>query len=58
MTIDWVEVGRVAHQVELDHGSNAYSYAAWVAAKAKEESRLVESEFWAAVAASLRPRGL
>lgn len=57
MTVDWMEVGRAAHQVELDHGRNGYLYAEKLAAEAEQESRQSDSEFWAAVAATLRPRG-
>jgi hypothetical protein len=57
MNVDWAEVGRAAHQVELDHGHNGYLYAEKVAAQAEQEFRQGDSEFWAAVAATLRPRG-
>lgn len=56
MNVDWIEVSRAAYQVELDHGRNGYRYAEKLAAEAKNESRLDDSGFWAAVAAALRPR--
>jgi len=58
MSIDWIEVSRTAHQVELDHGRNGHLYAEGLSCKAKEEGRLEECEFWEAVAAALRPRGV
>jgi hypothetical protein len=58
MTIDWIEVNRVAYQIELDHGGNAYPYAARLTEKAKVESTPETYEFWKAVAASLRPRDI
>lgn len=58
MNIDWSEVNRAAYQIELDHGANAFHYAVWLAENAKAESRHEEGEFWAAVAGSLRPRGV
>ena len=57
MSIDWVEVNRTAHQIELDHGRNGYLYAERLALQAKDEARPEDPEFWEAVAAALRPRG-
>lgn len=56
MTINWIAVGREAHQLELDHGPRAHLYAADRAMEAHEESLLEDEEFWNAVAASLLPR--
>ncbi|KHK57769.1 hypothetical protein PI87_04820 [Ralstonia sp. A12] len=58
MTVDWIEVSRVAHQVEADHGRNGYLFAKQLATEAKEDARLDEGDFWEAVAAALRPRGV
>jgi hypothetical protein len=57
MSIDWIEVDRTARQVELDYGRNGYLYAERLAAEVKAAARSEESEFWASVAAPLRPRG-
>jgi len=56
MTIDWMAVGREAHQLERDHGSRAHLYAADQAVDAHKKSLGENEEFWNAVAASLRPR--
>jgi len=56
MTVDWIEVGRVSHQVEIDHGRNGYLHAERLATKAREGSRHDEGDFWSAVAETLRPR--
>ena len=58
MTIDWIEVSRVAHQVGTDHGRNGYRFAERLAIEANAESRLDDRDFWEAVAAALRPRGV
>ena len=58
MIVDWMEVNRTAHQVELGHGRNGYLYAERLATVAKEESQLDQCEFWLAVAAALRPRSV
>jgi hypothetical protein len=58
MTVDWIKVGRVGHQVEIDHGRNGYLYAERLATKAREEFRNDDADFWSAVAASLRPRDI
>jgi hypothetical protein len=55
--VDWVEVGRAAHQLVADHGHNAHQYAASLAKVAAAEGRTAEAEFWQAVSDSLRPRG-
>lgn len=54
--IDWTEVSRIAHQLELDHGRGAHLYAAKIAAEAKRNEKVENAEFWNAVAASLAPR--
>lgn len=57
MTVDWIEVSRVAHQVEAEHGRNGYLFAERLAPEAKEESRLDDGDFWETAVAALRPRG-
>jgi hypothetical protein len=54
--VDYVEVGKVAHQLQRDHGRTAYLYAARLAHEAEAEGKTAEAEFWNAVSASLRPR--
>ena len=56
-SIDWVEVGRVGHQLQLDHGRNAYVYAGKLAEQAAKGDDERDSEFWRAVSSSLAPRG-
>ena len=55
-SIDWVEVGRVGYQLELDHGRNAYTYAGKLAEQAAKRGDEHGSEFWRAVSSSLAPR--
>jgi hypothetical protein len=52
----WLEVGRAAHQLELDHGRNAYNYAEKIAIKAEQDGIKEDAMFWNAVSASLKPR--
>lgn len=54
--IDWVEVPRVAYQLSLDHGRNAYVYAAKLAAEAALAGKVEDAEFWNTVSATLTPR--
>ena len=58
MSIDWVEVSRTAHQVELDHGRIGYLYAERLSLEAMNDSCQKEAGFWAEVAAALRPRNV
>jgi hypothetical protein len=55
-TVDFVEVSRTAHKLALDHGHNAYLYAAKLAREANAERKQDEAEFWKAVSAALTPR--
>jgi hypothetical protein len=55
--IDWIAVGREAHELELRHGRNAFAYAAKLAEEAKRAADPSASAFWHAVSASLAPRG-
>ena len=54
--VDYVEVSRKAHQLALDHGHNAYQYAARLACEANAEGKMDEEAFWKAVSAALAPR--
>jgi hypothetical protein len=55
--VDYVEVGRKAHELSYAHGPNAHLYAAKLAAKALSEGEIQEHHFWKAVEADLTPRG-
>jgi hypothetical protein len=54
--VDCVEVGREAHQLELDYGRDAWKYARRFAERATGEGKADESAFWLAVSATLQPR--
>ena len=54
--VDWIEVDREAHELELRHGRNASTYAASLADKAKRAEDADAAAFWHAVSASLAPR--
>lgn len=54
--IDWVEVGRESHELELRHGWNAHVYAAGLADKAEVAGDREAVRFWRAVYESVRPR--
>lgn len=54
--VDWIEVNRAAHQLQLDHGQRAYVYATKLAIEAEQEEKTEDAEFWNAVSASLAPR--
>jgi len=54
--MDYIEVGRTAHQLERDHGVNAWSYAKRLADEAEAEGKGDEAEFWRAVFKTLEPR--
>ena len=54
--VDWIEVDREAHELELRHGRNAFTYAAKLAEEAKRAGDPVAAAFWHAVSASLAPR--
>lgn len=56
--VDYVEVGRESHQLELDYGRDAWKYARRFAERATEEGKSDESAFWQAVAAALQPRNM
>lgn len=55
--VDYVEVGRKAHELEASHGGRAWDCAARLALEASEAGESAEAEFWRAVSASLQPRG-
>jgi hypothetical protein len=54
--IDWIEVGRVAHELELRHGRNAPSFAAKLADQAERDGQISGAVFWRSVSAALSPR--
>jgi hypothetical protein len=54
--VDYVEVGRTAHQLAKDHGRSAYLYAAKLAGEAEAKGEAVEAAFWKAVSDALKPR--
>ena len=54
--IDWIEVGRVAHELELRHGRNATSFAAKLADQAERDGQISGAVFWRSVSAALSPR--
>ena len=54
--VDSIEVGRVAHQLALDHGRTACFYAERLAREFEAEGKAAEAAFWQAVWASMRPR--
>jgi len=54
--IDYVQVGRTAHQLAADHGRDAHLYAEKLAKEAAAEGKTQEAEFWRAVSGALRPR--
>jgi hypothetical protein len=56
--VDYVEVGRVSHQVALDHGLSAHLYATRLAEQSRKKGCKEEAEFWEAVAGALAPRSL
>ena len=53
---DWIEVGRVAHELELRHGRNAHSFAAKLADQAERDGQISGAAFWRSVSAALSPR--
>jgi hypothetical protein len=55
--VDYIEVGRTAHELLQRHGRNAHEYAARLAAEALAEGKDEEYEFWRAVELSVTPRG-
>lgn len=54
--VGYVEVGRVAYQLQIDHGPTAYLYADKMAREADMEDKPDEAAFWRAVSGSLAPR--
>jgi hypothetical protein len=54
--VDWIEVSRAAHQLQLDHGQRAHVHAARLAAESERNGATEDAEFWHAVSASLEPR--
>lgn len=54
--VDYVEVGREAHQLSSTYGRDAWIYAGRWEKMAADECKLEEAAFWNAVATSLKPR--
>ena len=55
--IDYVEVGRAAHELAVRHGGwNAAPYARKLAQRAKDDGDSEQQAFWEAVAMELTPR--
>lgn len=54
--VDYVEVDRVAHELDASHGSRAYLYARKIATQALEEGHAESHAFWRAVERSITPR--
>jgi len=54
--VDYVEVGRKAHELSERHGALAFHYASKLAAEAANDPDKREHLFWKAVASSLQPR--
>jgi ABC-type antimicrobial peptide transport system ATPase subunit len=52
------EIDRKSHELLHSHGINAHKYADKLAAEALAEGETEESEFWKAVADSIRPRAI
>jgi hypothetical protein len=50
------EIDQKSHELEQSHGANCHKYADTLAAEALAEGKVEESEFWKAVADSIRPR--
>lgn len=55
--VDYIEVGRTAHELLHRHGWNAHEFAAKLAAEALAEGNDEEYEFWRAVEIAVTPRG-
>lgn len=55
--VDYIEVGRVSHQLFKDHGRDAWQYAAKLAKEAEAQGKVDEAAFWWAVSGALKPRG-
>lgn len=54
--VDYIEVGRQAHQLESTHGRDAWMYARRYAEEAARREKSEEAAFWRAVQHSLEPR--
>jgi hypothetical protein len=55
--VDYVEVGRKAHEMITSHGRKVRLYATKLATAARDEGQLEEAAFWRAVELSITPRG-
>jgi hypothetical protein len=54
--IDYLEIGRVAHELAERHGRNAHCYATKQAELALVKGAIDEQRFWESVTAALMPR--
>lgn len=54
--VDYLEVGRVAHELGARLGRRAHLHASELAREAELRQKVDECAFWEAVAASLKPR--
>jgi hypothetical protein len=54
--LDYIQVGRKAHELSAAHGLRAYQYAAKLATQALVEGDTEGHEFWKHVEAALTPR--
>ena len=54
--VDYIEVGREAHQLASTYGRDAWIYAGRWEKLAAEEGKFEEAAFWRAVSVSLKPR--
>lgn len=54
--VDFVEVGRMAHELANRHGRNSHQHAARMAEEALADGKTDEADFWKAVEHSLKPR--
>ena len=56
LDVDWMEVNREAHELELRHGRDAFKFAVKLADQADRAADTARAAFWNAVSASLAPR--
>lgn len=54
--VDYIEVGRTAHELHHRHGRNAHEFASRLAAEALADGKDEEYEFWRAVELHVTPR--
>ena len=54
--VDFIQVGRVAHELSERHGARAHQHAASLAGQAEAEGDEEACRFWKAIEAALKPR--